>query len=287
MSRISIRNVSYIYNQGMPFEKKALNNINLDIDAGEFIALIGHTGSGKSTLVQHLNGLNEPTMGEILYDGVNYREKGKKIATLRQKVGLVFQYPEYQLFEETVKKDIAFGAINLGLSEEEVDGRVRRAMERVGLSYDDVGDESPFSLSGGQKRRVAIAGILAMEPEVLVLDEPTAGLDPHGSREILREIKGIYDTTDTTIVLVSHSMEEVAQLATRMIVMDKGEVRMDGTPREIFKREKELEAIGLGVPQVRSAMTMLREKGLDVEENCITVDEALKELTNWWEARHA
>lgn len=287
MSRISIRNVSYIYNQGMPFEKKALNNINLDIDAGEFIALIGHTGSGKSTLVQHLNGLNEPTMGEILYDGINYREKGKKIATLRQKVGLVFQYPEYQLFEETVKKDIAFGAINLGLSEEEVDGRVRRAMERVGLSYDDVGDESPFSLSGGQKRRVAIAGILAMEPEVLVLDEPTAGLDPHGSREILREIKGIYDTTDTTIVLVSHSMEEVAQLATRMIVMDKGEVRMDGTPREIFKREKELEAIGLGVPQVRSAMTMLREKGLDVEENCITVDEALKELTNWWEARHA
>ena len=287
MSRISIRNVSYIYNQGMPFEKKALNNINLDIDAGEFIALIGHTGSGKSTLVQHLNGLNEPTMGEILYDGVNYREKGKKIATLRQKVGLVFQYPEYQLFEETVKKDIAFGAINLGLSEEEVDGRVRRAMERVGLSYDDVGDESPFSLSGGQKRRVAIAGILAMEPEVLVLDEPTAGLDPHGSREILREIKGIYDTTDTTIVLVSHSMEEVAQLATRMIVMDKGEVRMDGTPRELFKREKELEAIGLGVPQVRSAMTMLREKGLDVEENCITVDEALKELTNWWEARHA
>lgn len=287
MSRISIRNVSYIYNQGMPFEKKALNNINLDIDAGEFIALIGHTGSGKSTLVQHLNGLNEPTMGDILYDGVNYREKGKKIATLRQKVGLVFQYPEYQLFEETVKKDIAFGAINLGLSEEEVDGRVRRAMERVGLSYDDVGDESPFSLSGGQKRRVAIAGILAMEPEVLVLDEPTAGLDPHGSREILREIKGIYDTTDTTIVLVSHSMEEVAQLATRMIVMDKGEVRMDDTPREIFKREKELEAIGLGVPQVRSAMTMLREKGLDVEENCITVDEALKELTNWWEARHA
>lgn len=287
MSRISIRNVSYIYNEGMPFEKKALNNINLEIDAGEFIALIGHTGSGKSTLVQHLNGLNEPTSGEILYDGVNYREKGNKIATLRQKVGLVFQYPEYQLFEETVIKDIAFGAVNQGLSEEEVDLRVRRAMERVGLSYDDIGEESPFSLSGGQKRRVAIAGILAMEPEVLVLDEPTAGLDPHGSREILNEIKGIYDTTDTTIVLVSHSMEEVAQLATRMIVMDNGEVRMDDTPREIFKREKELESIGLGVPQVRSAMTMLKEKGLDVEENCITVDEALKELTNWWEARHA
>ena len=287
MSRISIRNVSYIYNEGMPFEKKALNNINLEIEAGEFIALIGHTGSGKSTLVQHLNGLNEPTSGEILYDGVNYREKGKKIATLRQKVGLVFQYPEYQLFEETVIKDIAFGAVNQGLSEEEVDLRVRRAMERVGLSYDDIGEESPFSLSGGQKRRVAIAGILAMEPEVLVLDEPTAGLDPHGSREILNEIKGIYDTTDTTIVLVSHSMEEVAQLATRMIVMDNGEVRMDDTPREIFKREKELESIGLGVPQVRSAMTMLKEKGLNVEENCITVDEALKELTNWWEARHA
>lgn len=287
MSRLSIRNLSYIYNEGMPFEKKALNGINLDIEAGEFIALIGHTGSGKSTLVQHLNGLNEPTHGEILYDGIDYRKEKKNLTKLRQKVGLVFQYPEYQLFEETVAKDIAFGAINLGLDEEEVRARVRRAMEKVGLSYEEIGEESPFSLSGGQKRRVAIAGILAMEPEVLVLDEPTAGLDPHGSREILSEIQNIYKSGDTTIVLVSHSMEEVAQLATRMIVMDHGEVRMDGTPREIFSREEELRAIGLGVPQVRSTMSMLKEKGFSIEENCITVDEAYRELKTWWEEKRA
>ncbi|MDD7363060.1 MAG: energy-coupling factor transporter ATPase [Peptoniphilus sp.] len=286
MSRLSIRNLSYIYNEGMPFEKRALNNVSLDIEAGEFIALIGHTGSGKSTLVQHLNGLNRPTRGEILYDGVDFKKEGNMPA-LRQKVGLVFQYPEYQLFEETVAKDIAFGAVNLALPEEEVDARVRRAMERVGLSYDEIAEESPFALSGGQKRRVAIAGILAMEPEVLVLDEPTAGLDPRGSREILSEIHGIYESTGTTIVLVSHSMEEVAQLATRMIVMDHGEIRMDGTPREIFAREDELHAIGLGVPQVRSTMSMLKERGLAVEENCITVDEAYEELKSWWEGRRA
>ncbi|MDY3119038.1 MAG: energy-coupling factor transporter ATPase [Peptoniphilus sp.] len=287
MPSITIRNVSYIYNQGLPFEKKALDGVNLEIHGGEFIALIGHTGSGKSTLVQHLNGLIEPTEGEILYDGVNYRDKGMTLATLRQKVGLVFQYPEYQLFEETVVKDIAYGPKNLGLSDEEVDGRVRRAMEKVGLSYEAMGEESPFALSGGQKRRVAIAGILAMEPEILVLDEPTAGLDPRGSREILEEIKGLFESTGTTIVLVSHSMEEVARLATRMIVMDRGKVCMDATPREIFAREEELRAIGLGVPQVRRTMTDLVIKGFDVKEDCITVDEAFDVLKTWWEAKRA
>ena len=286
MPSISIRNVSYIYNEGLPFEKRALDDVSLDIGEGEFIALVGHTGSGKSTLVQHLNGLMEPTEGEILYDGVDYRKKGN-IATLRQKVGLVFQYPEYQLFEETIAKDIAYGPKNLGLSEEEVEERVRRAMGKVGLDYDEKGEQSPFALSGGQKRRVAIAGILAMEPEVLVLDEPTAGLDPRGSREILEEIRGIFESTGTTIVLVSHSMEEVARLASRVIVMDRGRVHMDGTPREIFAREKELRAIGLGVPQVRRTMTDLVAKGFDIKEDCITVDEAFDALKTWWEGRRA
>lgn len=286
MPSISIRNVSYIYNEGLPFEKRALDDVSLDIGEGEFIALVGHTGSGKSTLVQHLNGLMEPTEGGILYDGVDYRKKGN-IATLRQKVGLVFQYPEYQLFEETIAKDIAYGPKNLGLSDEEVEERVRRAMAKVGLDYDEKGEQSPFALSGGQKRRVAIAGILAMEPEVLVLDEPTAGLDPRGSREILEEIRGIFESTGTTIVLVSHSMEEVARLASRVIVMDRGRVHMDGTPREIFAREKELRAIGLGVPQVRRTMTDLVAKGFDIKEDCITVDEAFDALKTWWEGRRA
>ena len=286
MPSISIRNVSYIYNEGLPFEKRALDDVSLDIGEGEFIALVGHTGSGKSTLVQHLNGLMEPTEGEILYDGVDYRKKGN-IATLRQKVGLVFQYPEYQLFEETIAKDIAYGPKNLGLSDEEVEERVRRAMGKVGLDYDEKGEQSPFALSGGQKRRVAIAGILAMEPEVLVLDEPTAGLDPRGNREILEEIRGIFESTGTTIVLVSHSMEEVARLASRVIVMDRGRVHMDGTPREIFAREKELRAIGLGVPQVRRTMTDLVAKGFDIKEDCITVDEAFDALKTWWEGRRA
>ena len=286
MPSISIRNVSYIYNEGLPFEKRALDDVSLDIGEGEFIALVGHTGSGKSTLVQHLNGLMEPTEGKILYDGIDYRKKGN-IATLRQKVGLVFQYPEYQLFEETIAKDIAYGPKNLGLSDEEVEERVRRAMTKVGLDYDEKGEQSPFALSGGQKRRVAIAGILAMEPEVLVLDEPTAGLDPRGSREILEEIRGIFESTGTTIVLVSHSMEEVARLASRVIVMDRGRVHMDGTPREIFAREKELRAIGLGVPQVRRTMTDLVAKGFDIKEDCITVDEAFDALKTWWEGRRA
>lgn len=278
MSLLEIKNLNFVYSPGTPFAKQALKNINLTIDEGEFVSLIGHTGSGKSTLVQHLNGLIKPTSGEIIFEGQNYQKQDMKLSVLRQKVGLVFQYPEYQLFEESVAKDIAFGPKNLGLSEEEVEQRVRWAMERVGLHYDEIAEKSPFELSGGQKRRVAIAGILAMRPKVLVLDEPTAGLDPHGSREILGEIKNVFEEEKTTIILVSHNMEEVAQLATRMIVMEQGEVRMDGTPREIFKREKELESIGLGVPQVRRVMGELAEAGLPIDPNCITVAEAKEEL---------
>lgn len=285
MSRLSIQNLNFIYNQGLPFEKQALKDINLEIQEGEFIGLIGHTGSGKSTLVQHLNGLIQPTSGRVLLDGEDYSKEGKKLSLLRQKVGLVFQYPEYQLFEETVLKDIAFGPSNMGLGEEEVQKRVLEAMEKVGLDPDQVGEKSPFELSGGQKRRVAIAGILAMEPQVLVLDEPTAGLDPHGSHEILTEIKKIFQGGKTTIVLVSHSMEEIAQLATRMIVMNKGQVAMDGPPREIFKREKDLKEMGLGVPQVRSAMNQLKDMGLEIEADCITVEEAYQELIKYWEGR--
>lgn len=285
MSRLSIQNLNYIYNQGLPFAKQALKDVNLEIGDGEFIGLIGHTGSGKSTLVQHLNGLIQPTSGQILLDGVDYHKEGKKLSVLRQKVGLVFQYPEYQLFEETVIKDIAFGPSNLGLGEEEVQARVLEAMERVGLDPDLVGEKSPFELSGGQKRRVAIAGILAMKPEVLVLDEPTAGLDPHGTKDILSEIKEIFQGGETTIVLVSHSMEEIAQLATRMVVMDHGQIVMDGSPREIFKREKELKEIGLGVPQVRSAINTLKELGLEINDDCITVDEAFQELLKYWEVK--
>lgn len=285
MSRLSIKNINYIYNQGLPFAKQALKDINLEIQAGEFIGLIGHTGSGKSTLVQHLNGLIKPTSGEILLDGVNYYKESKELAILRQRVGLVFQYPEYQLFEETVMKDIAFGPNNLGLKEEQVNQRVLEAMDKVGLDPEIIGQKSPFELSGGQKRRVAIAGILAMKPDVLVLDEPTAGLDPHGVKEILHEIKKVFEGGETTIILVSHSMEEIAQLATRMIVMDHGQVAMDDIPREIFKRQEELEKIGLGVPQVRSAMTALKKAGLEINDDCITIDEALEELMKYWEVK--
>ncbi|MCD1146739.1 energy-coupling factor transporter ATPase [Peptoniphilus sp. KCTC 25270] len=283
MSRLSIRNINYIYNEGLPFAKQALKDVSLEIEAGEFVGLIGHTGSGKSTLIQHLNGLIQPTSGEILVDGVNYHKEQKKLSILRQKVGLVFQYPEYQLFEETVIKDIAYGPSNLGLSEEEIQYRVREAMEQVGLDIEKVGEKSPFELSGGQKRRVAIAGILAMKPEILVLDEPTAGLDPHGSKEILEEIKSIFEGGDTTIILVSHSMEEIARLATRMVVMDHGQIVMDGKPRDIFKEEEKLIEIGLGVPQVRSAMGRLKDLGLNVNEDCITVEEAVEELYRYWE----
>lgn len=278
---MQIKNLNYIYNPETPFEKKALDNINLDIDEGEFIGLIGHTGSGKSTLVQHLNGLMKPTSGNIIIDNIDITQKDANLKSIRQKVGLVFQYPEHQLFEETVYKDIAFGPKNLGLKEEEIHIRVKESMELVGLDYETLKDRSPFELSGGQKRRVAIAGVIAMKPKILVLDEPTAGLDPHGRDEILGEIQKLYEVEGITIILVSHSMEDVAKLASRILVMYRGKVAMDDKTREIFKRSDELENLGLGVPQITKFMREFKLKGNDVRDDVLTVDEAKDEIIKY------
>lgn len=273
-----IENLTFVYNQGTPFEKKAIDNINLEIKANEFIGLIGHTGSGKSTFVQHLNGLIKPTSGKIYVEGEDITEKGLNLKDLRQEVGLVFQYAEYQLFEETIYMDIAFGPKNLKLSEEEVDTRVREAMDLVGLDFEDMKDRSPFELSGGQQRRVAIAGVLAMKPKVLILDEPTAGLDPHGRDEILNQIQDLYERGNITIILVSHSMEDIAKLADRIIVFDKGRLAMEGSTREIFKKSEELEKVGLGVPQVTKFMQIFKENGNDIDDDVLTVEEAKEEM---------
>lgn len=278
---MKINNVNYIYNPGTPFEKKALSDINLEVSKGEFIGLIGHTGSGKSTLVQHLNGLMKPTSGNIIIDGIDITEKDANLKSVRQKVGLVFQYPEHQLFEETVYKDIAFGPKNLDLSQEEIHIRVKESMELVGLGFETLKDRSPFELSGGQKRRVAIAGVIAMKPKILVLDEPTAGLDPHGRDEILGEIENLYKKEGITIILVSHSMEDVAKLVNRILVMHRGEIAMDGETREIFKRADELESLGLGIPQITKFMKSLREKGKDVRDDILTVTEAKEEIIKY------
>lgn len=275
---MKIKNLNYIYNPNTPFEKKALDNINLEINEGEFIGLIGHTGSGKSTLVQHLNGLMKPTSGDIIIDGANITKKDGNLKEVRQKVGLVFQYPEHQLFEETIYKDIAFGPRNLGLSEEEVHNRVKESMESVGLDFEELKDRSPFELSGGQKRRVAIAGVIAMKPKILVLDEPTAGLDPRGRDEILGEIQKLYKKEGITIILVSHSMEDVAKLVDRILVMHRGKVEMDGKTREVFRRANELENLGLGVPQITKFMKIFKKKGNDVKDDVLTVDEAKEEI---------
>lgn len=270
---IVIEHLNYVYMQGGPYETRALDDVSLTIHDGEFIGLIGHTGSGKSTLVQHLNGLILPTSGKITVDGMDLAEKGTDRRAIRRRVGLVFQYPENQLFEETVAKDIAFGPKNLGLGEEEIDRRVRTAMRRVALDYDKLAQRSVFELSGGQMRRVAIAGVLAMEPQTLVLDEPCAGLDPRGREEILGLISDLHRESGATIVMVSHSMDDVAALAERVIVMNHGKVAMDGTPREIFSRGEELRAIGLDVPQAVELAQKLREKGFDVQEGIYKIEE--------------
>lgn len=275
---IKIENLTHVYMANGPFEKKALDNVNLDIKDGEFIALIGHTGSGKSTLIQHMNGLLEATSGKIIVDGEDITQKGVKLSDVRKKVGLVFQYPEYQLFEETIAKDIAYGPTNLGLDAEDIDKRVKKSMEMVGLDYEVYKDKSPFDLSGGQKRRVAIAGVIAMEPKTLILDEPTAGLDPKGRDDILEQIQLLHSKYNMTIILVSHSMEDVAKIAQRVIVMNKGKVALEGTPAEVFKHVKELEEIGLGVPQVTYLMMKLRERGYKVSDEVYTIEQCKKEL---------
>lgn len=285
MSVLEVKNLSHIYSEGTPFEKVAIDNINLKIEKGEFIGLVGHTGSGKSTFIQHLNGLLKPSSGEVYVQGRSISGARMNLVEVRQKVGLVFQYPEHQLFEETVEKDIAFGPMNLGLTNDEIEVRVKDAMKSVGLSYEEYKDSSPFELSGGQKRRVAIAGVLAMEPEILILDEPTAGLDPMGSREILDEIVNIYKEREITIVLVSHNMEDVAKYTSRMVVMSGGRVVMDGSPRELFSKEEELKSYGLAVPQIRSLLNQLKDKGLDVNVDAITVEEAFLNIKEYLRER--
>lgn len=277
---IKIENLTYVYMPKTPFEKKALDNVNLEIEDGEFLAVIGHTGSGKSTLIQHLNGLLKPASGKIYVDGTDITDKDTKLVDIRKKVGLVFQYPEYQLFEETIAKDIAYGPSNLELNEDEILKRVKKSMEMVGLNYEEYKDISPFELSGGQKRRVAIAGVIAMEPKVLISDEPTAGLDPAGRDDILEQIKLLHEKYNMTIILVSHSMEDVGKLAEKIIVMNDGHIELQGKPKEVFKEIDTLEKIGLAVPQVTYLMRELKKKGFNVSEDIFTVEKAKSELLN-------
>ncbi|MBU3157075.1 energy-coupling factor transporter ATPase [Clostridium estertheticum] len=275
---IKIENLTYIYMPKTPFEKKAIDNVSIEIKQGEFVALIGHTGSGKSTLIQHINGLLKPTSGTILVDDIDITKKKMKLTSIRKKVGLVFQYPEYQLFEETIEKDISFGPRNLGLDNDEINRRVQRAMKIVGLGYEEYKDKSPFEISGGQKRRVAIAGVVAMEPKVLILDEPTAGLDPKGRDDILNKIVELYKANNMTIILVSHSMEDVAKVANRVLVMDKGKCILDGTPEKVFREIDTLESVGLAVPQVTYLIRELRNQGFDLSQDIFTIEKAKQEL---------
>lgn len=284
--RIIVDKVSHIYKKGTPFETRALDNISLTIEPGEFVGLIGHTGSGKSTLVQHLNGLLLPSEGNIWVGDLDVLSAKENLKKIRQRVGLVFQYPEHQLFEETVYEDVAFGPRNLGLSPDEVDERVRQSLAMVGLDMEAVQDRSPFALSGGQMRRVAIAGVLAMGPQVLILDEPTAGLDPKGRDEILEQIAAMHRSLGITVILVSHNMEDVARYAGRVLVMHQGKVIMDGHPRQVFTHTKELQSIGLGVPLVGILMERLKEMGYNLRTDVLTVEEAGEEILNWWRDRN-
>lgn len=275
MSKVlELKNLSYVYGTGTPFEKIAVNNLSLSIEKGEFIGIMGHTGSGKSTLVQMLNGLMKPTSGQVLLDGEDIWANPKDIRKIRFKVGMVFQYPEYQLFEETVAKDIAFGPTNMGKSGAELEKAVNDAARFTGLK-DELLEKSPFDLSGGEKRRTAIAGVIAMNPEVLVLDEPTAGLDPMGRDVLLSQIVQYHKERKNTVILVSHSMEDIARVADKIIVMNKSNLVMFDKTKEVFSKGRELEKIGLRVPQITKIMLELREKGFNVPEGILTVDEAM------------
>lgn len=284
MSVIRTENLTYTYSQGTPFEKTAVKNVDIEIEEGELVGIIGHTGSGKSTLIQHLNGLIKPTSGKIFIDGVDIHDKDVKLRDVRFKVGLVFQYPEYQIFEETVYKDIAFGPTNMGLDEGEIDKRVRETAKLVGID-DSLLNKSPFELSGGQKRRVAIAGVMAMRPKVLILDEPTAGLDPRGREMILGQIKHYHEETGSTVLLVSHSMEDVARFAQKILVMNKGEVFCYDTPPAVFARADEIAAIGLSVPQITKVFSMLRSRGIDIRGDVYTIEFAMKTINEYLAAK--
>lgn len=271
---ILVKDLEYVYMPGTPYETMALKGVDIEINEGEFVGLIGPTGSGKSTFIQNLNGLLKPTSGSIVIKGLTINAQSKNLKEVRKKIGLVFQYPEYQLFEETVYKDVAFGPKNLGLSKDEIDKRVRESLLIVGMDTDEIGERSPFELSGGQRRRVAIAGVIAMRPEVLILDEPAAGLDPAGRDEILGSIASMHKTYGDTIILVSHSMEEIARLVDRIIVMEDGRIVMDDIPSEIFKKADLLREMGLGVPQITRAMNALKKRGIILPDDIFTVEQA-------------
>ena len=276
---IKVRNLTYIYDEGMPFENRAIDDISFDIEDNDFVGLIGHTGSGKSTLIQHLNGLLKPSSGSIYINDFEITQKDINLTEIRKRVGVVFQYPEYQLFEETIEKDIAFGPGNMGLDQDEITRRVKASMEAVGLDYEKYREKSPFELSGGQKRRVAIAGVIAMDPEVLILDEPTAGLDPGGREEIFELIKKLHRERNITVILSSHSMDDMAKLAKTLIVMNKGKIEFMGNPREVFNNNAHrLKEIGLDIPQVLELAIKLREKGFDIRQDIITPEEAKDEI---------
>jgi len=275
---IKIENLTFKYSEGTQFETKALDNINMEIKKGEFVGIIGHTGSGKSTLIQHFNGLMKPDEGDVVIEGKSLKDKKTKLKLIRQTVGLVFQYPEYQLFEETVYEDVAYGPKNLELNDKEIKERVKYALELVGFDYEEIKDRSPFDLSGGQKRRAAIAGVLAMKPKYLVLDEPTAGLDPYGRNEILSQIEKLHRKSKITVILVSHSMEDIARLVNYIYVLNKGKLHMEGTPREVYSQSEELKKIGLGVPQIVDIMKKLKYNGLKVDTNIFNIQDAKSEI---------
>lgn len=278
---IEVKDLRYVYNPGLPGETVALDGVSFSVEDGEIIGIIGHTGSGKSTMLQHLNGLLKPESGEVYVDGQCITDGSVKLVEIRRKVGLVFQYPEYQLFEDTVAKDVAFGPKNLGLKEEEIDRRVRNAIRIVGLNYDEIHERSPFELSGGQKRRVAIAGVLAMRPSVLILDEPTAGLDPTAHRDILTMIRRIHDQMGIIIIFVSHNMTDVAAMSDRVIVMDHGRIALQGTPREVYSHGSELEKMGLGVPPARSIMNKISAAIPEIESDALTTAEAADDIQKY------
>ena len=282
---IQVRDVTYIYNEDLPGETPALRGVSLDLYDGEIVGIIGHTGSGKSTLLQQLNGLLKPTDGTIIVDGKDITAPGAVLRDLRRRVGLVFQYPEYQLFEETIAKDVAFGPRNIGVPEEEIEERVRESLKLVGLDYDEIGERSPFDLSGGQKRRAAIAGVLAMEPHVLILDEPTAGLDPASHREILDIIRRIHKEREGIIVFVSHNMADIAALSDRVVVMDRGQVIAVNTPERVFSKRNVLTNIGLDVPPAAAFMHKLKGRGFDVKTGVLTSDEAAEEILRYFRVK--
>lgn len=275
---IQVRNLTHVYELGMPTESVALKDVSFEIEDGQLVGIIGHTGSGKSTLLQHLNGLLKPTSGQIVVSGRDITAPGVSMVEIRKKIGLVFQYPEYQLFEETVAKDVAFGPKNLGLPEAEIDERVREAIELVGLDYEAVAERSPFELSGGQKRRVAIAGVIAMRPEVLILDEPTAGLDPKAHKDVLAMVEEVHRRTGNITILVSHNMADIARLSDKIIVVDSGRLIAVGTPEEVFARREQLEQVGLALPPVTQFTEALRSRGLPLSETILSADQAVEEI---------